>query len=140
MVAYNEAHYATNLAVAKRLAKDILGSSHAAPYFFMDMVWVPLEIYNRSVIIYVALHHFERIGDITKNYTIMELRYGVRLHLDITKHVLSMRLFVSLILKGLLDIKKRTLYEVPRIVLKRCEVIKEPGNVYYTVKNKCDSE
>lgn len=134
--AYNELYYATSLTVAKRLAKDVLGTSHAAPYFFMDMVWVPLQIYNRSVIIYIALHHFERICEVTKEGVIIELSYGTRLHLDITKHVFIMRLFVALLLKELIAMKKKTLYERPKLATKRYEIVKEPGSVYYTVKDE----
>lgn len=134
--AYNEAHYVTNLAVAKRLAKDILGSSHAAPYFFLDMVWVPIQIYNRSVILYIALHHIERVENVSKFETIVELRYGVRLKLDISKGSLFAKLLVSCLLKVLLDGRKQFLGGLGHVLPSDCQIVKEQGNVYYTKKQE----
>lgn len=139
--AYNKAYFVTNLAVAKRLAKDILGSSYAAPYIFLDMVWVPIQIYNRSVILYIALHHIERVDSVSKYETLVDLRYGVRLKLDVSRGSLCTKLLVSCFLKVLLDGRKQFLGGIGHVRSDDCEIVKEQGSVYYTKKRqKLDDE
>ncbi|WP_159083043.1 hypothetical protein [Lysinibacillus sp. 2017] len=72
-VSCNDIYYSTNLNVAKKFAKDILGTLCGAPYIFMDMVWVPLETYNRNTLIYMALHHFGQV--IFINHKAMRIKF-----------------------------------------------------------------
>lgn len=134
LIEQNEIYYVTNLAAAKRIAKDILGSSYGAPYIFMDMVWIPLETNNRRVTIYVALHHIEKISAIAKAETKLQLTHGVTIKLMQSKSKVYSRLFVACLLKLLIDLKKKYMYERGKQQSKRCEIIKERGNVYYTEK------
>lgn len=135
LTAYNELYYATNLAIAKNLAKDVLGSVHAAPYIFLDMVWVPLEVYNRTVVIYAALHHIERISAMSAQETILELRDGTRIRLDVSKGSVYKRLFVACILKILMDGRKQQVFKAMTQIRKRREILKEEGSVYYIEKD-----
>ncbi|WP_274309217.1 competence protein ComK [Solibacillus daqui] len=139
IIAHNEMYYITNLEVAKRIAKEILGSSYGAPYIFMDMVWVPVEIYNRNVIIYVALHHIERISCLSNSKTLLQLTQCVNITLSISKNKLYSRLLVACLLKLLIDLKKKNIYKKGNTLSKPCEIIKEQGNVYYTKKDDLDN-
>lgn len=134
LITHNETYYATNLAVAKRLAHDILGSAHAAPYFFSELVWVPLEVHNRSVMIYVALHQIGRIRSVTKDTTMLELHHGIKVLLNMSVHSVYKRLLVSCVLKTLLDVRKKFLYEAVSQGNPGFEIVKEQGNVFYTKK------
>lgn len=133
-IARNEMHFVTNLAVAKRIAKDILGSTHGTPYIFMDMVWIPLEISNRKVTIYVALHHIERISSLSKSKTLLQIAQNIIITLNMSKVKLYSRLLVACMIKLLLDLKKQNIYKKGNVNNKPCEIIKEHGNVYYTRK------
>ena len=133
-LARNEMHFVTNLAVAKRIAKDILGSTHGTPYIFMEMIWIPLEIYNRNVTIYVALHHIERISSVSKSKTLLQLAGSITIILNMSKARLFSRLLVACMIKLIVDLKKQSIYKKRNMNNKPAEITREHGEVYYTRK------
>lgn len=136
IMAANEKYYATNLQISKKFAKDIIGTSHGAPYFFMDLVFVPIESYNRSVILYIALNHVKRFADeeSNENETVLELTYGVKVRLAMKESPVIKRIANASFLKDKYVLRKQSIMQRKNEEEKNSEIIKERGNVYYTSK------
>ena len=136
VMATNEKYFATNLQISKKFAKDIIGTSHGAPYFFMDLVFVPIESYNRSVILYISLNHVKRFVDeeSNENETVLELTYGVKVRLAMKESPVIKRIANASFLKDQYVLRKQPMIRRKNEEEKNFEIIKEHGNVYYTNK------
>lgn len=136
VMATNEKYYATNLQISKKFAKDIIGTSHGAPYFFMDLVFVPIESYKRTVILYISLNHVKRFVDeeSSENETVLELTYGVKVRLAMKESPVIKRVANASLLKDQYVLRKKTMVQRNNEGEKNFEIVKEHGNVYYTKK------
>lgn len=135
-IACNENYYGTNLKITKRLMKDILGTAHAAPYIFGDMIWVPLVTQNRADTIFVALHHFKGIEKDENGQIKIVLTSGISIRLKMTRASALLRFGAASFLKSKMDLRKNINYDPNHQQAPRCEIVKEEGNVYFTKKRK----
>ncbi|MEK4424077.1 competence protein ComK [Solibacillus sp. FSL K6-1523] len=135
-IACNEHYYGTNLNISKRLMKDIIGTSHAAPYIFGDMIWVPLATQNRADTIFVALHHLKGIEKDEHKQIVIVLTGGIRIRLKMTRASVILRFGAASILKILMDFRKNLKSNPNTSQDPPCEIVKEEGNVYFTRKRK----
>lgn len=140
VIAHNEAYYGASLKTTKQIVKDITGTVHATPHIFMDMVWIPLEKRNRTVIIYMALHHYMGAHICTKNETALELTSGTHIHLMMNKNMVLNRIGTASLAKNAMDLRKHLLHQPKNRKKSRIEIIKENGNVYFTMKFKGDKK
>lgn len=130
----NEIYYGTNAKAAKRIVEDVIGIVHAVPYIFMGMVWIPLVVKNRSDSIFIALHHFKRIHDVSVDETVIELTSGVRIRLPMNRSSVLKRIRIASVVKILVDLRKNSLHQPKNLINSQCEIVKEKGNVYFTRK------
>lgn len=139
-IACNEHYYGTSLNIAKRLLKDAIGTAHAAPYIFGDMIWVPLVTQNRTDTIFIALHHFNKINPISGREIVVVLNSGISIRLQMTRISAMQRLGPASTLKMLMDLRKSLNYNPNNPPISSCEIVKEEGNVYFTRKKKEQDE
>lgn len=135
-MAYNENYYGTNLNVSKQLMKDIIGSGHAAPYMFGEMIWVPLVTRNRPDTIYVALHHFNGLSTCLNGEIKLLLSNGTDIKLNISEASVIRRLGGASLVKNLIESRRNPYNNPNNQAASTWEIVKEEGNVYFTRKKK----
>ncbi|MEG0386104.1 MAG: competence protein ComK [Solibacillus sp.] len=135
-IACNENYYGTNIKIAKKRMKDIIGTGHAAPYIFGDMIWVPLVTQNRTDTMYVALHHFKGIEENDNKQIKVVLSSGMRIRLKMTRASAIQRFGTAGILKNSMDLRKNLNYNPNNLLSSPYEIVKEEGNVYFTRKRR----
>jgi len=129
----NERRFGTGFYIDKKLIEDAVGKTHLRPLWIREKIWVPFTTVKSATYMIVCLDYIVEVIGVSDTETIILLGDHVMVSVAMSKASVIAKLSKTSYIRDVLLKRRSSQYKE---VIEERHILKEAGNVFYTLKKK----